>query len=158
MRVMDNGKGVPRQSSIRLVAALRRYAEESERVIDVHGARHGHHKSNLRALLLLMQRQQDGLETTPSDIAKRLNLSFPSTTALVDRLVKLGYVERRRSELDRRSVHIVATDSAIEEGYAIFSPIAQRCVDASEEFTDDELATAERVILVATQALLDTLE
>lgn len=155
---MSEREGMPRESVVRLVAALRQYAEETERVIDVHGTRHGHHKSDLRALSLLMRRQQARLETTPSDIAKHLNLSSPSATALVDRLVKHGHAERQRSDVDRRSVRIVATDSALQEGRAIFVPIAQQSAEAFDEFSDDELDAAERVLSAATQALLDTLD
>lgn len=155
---MNEREGTPRESVVRLVGALREYAEESERVVDAHGARHGHHKSDLRALSLLMQRNQAGLETTPSEIAKHLGLSSPSATALVDRLVKHGHAERRRSEEDRRSVRIVATESAIEEGRAIFVPIAQQSAAAFGQFSDEELAAAERVLRAATQALLDTLD
>ena len=155
---MSEREGMPRESVVRLVAALRQYAEETERVIDVHGTRHGHHKSDLRALSLLMRRQQAGLETTPSDIAKHLNLSSPSATALVDRLVKHGHAERQCSDVDRRSVRIVATDSALQEGRAIFVPIAQQSAEAFDEFSDDELDAAERVLSAATQALLATLE
>ena len=147
-----------REATLRIVAALRMYAEHSERVIDAHGARRRVHRSDLRALSLLMQRQQAGLETTPSDIAKHLGISSPSATALVDRLVKHGHAARERSARDRRSVHVVATEAAFAEGREVFRPIAAESAVAFADFTDEELATAERVLHAATGALVATLD
>lgn len=155
---MSEAAGMPRETIIRLTNALRRYAERSERIIDAHGARRGVHRSDLRALSFLMQREQEGVETTPSDLAKHLGISSPSATALVDRLTKQGHVARKRSTTDRRSVHVVATESAMAEGREIFMPIARESAQALAEFTDEELAIAERVLHAATSALIATLE
>lgn len=155
---MGEADGVSRESIVRLTNALRSYAEHSERIVDAHGARRGVHKSDLRALSFLMHREEEGVETTPSDIAKHLGISSPSATALVDRLAKQGHVARKRSTTDRRSVHVVATESAMKEGREIFMPIARQSADAFEAFTDDELEAAERVLNAATTALIATLE
>jgi DNA-binding MarR family transcriptional regulator len=43
------------------------------------------------------------------ELAKRLHLQGSSTTGLVDRLARYGLVQRRRSQADRRVVHVGLT-------------------------------------------------
>ncbi len=138
----------------RILDALRQYSEHSERIIDLMGSRRGLHRTDLRTLSLLTQRDRAGAVTTPSDITRHLGLSSASTTALVDRLVRQGHARRERSEHDRRSVRVLATESATKEGRELFLPIAKGTWAALEPFTDEELATAERVLRAATDALL----
>jgi len=47
---------------------------------------------------------------TVSEIASDLQITLPSVTSTVNRLEKRGYLERRRSEVDGRVVHIYLTD------------------------------------------------
>ncbi len=141
-------------ATARLVESLRQYSETSERVVDVHGTRRGVHKTAVRALSFLIQRQSQGLETTPSDLTKHLRTSSPSTTALLDRMTAQGHVVRERSERDRRSVRIVATEAAIAEGRQLFSPIVAETNSALARFTPEQLATASKVLDAATGALL----
>ena len=50
---------------------------------------------------------------TPKMIASRLKFSQATITAIVDRLVALGYAARQRSERDKRQVHLSAEPSGI---------------------------------------------
>lgn len=45
-----------------------------------------------------------------SDLSDRVNLSNSTVSGIVDRLEKQGYVERVRSEEDRRTVYVNVTD------------------------------------------------
>jgi len=45
----------------------------------------------------------------PSDIGIRMGISKPNVSALIDKLIVLGYVERRPDERDRRVIHIALT-------------------------------------------------
>jgi DNA-binding MarR family transcriptional regulator len=45
---------------------------------------------------------------TYSDIANKFNITKPSVTAIVNKLIGLGYLERIQSEDDRRVYHISA--------------------------------------------------
>lgn len=40
------------------------------------------------------------------EIARELNLSRPSVTAIVDKLASKGYIQKRQSDEDRRSFHV----------------------------------------------------
>jgi len=45
----------------------------------------------------------------PSEIGIRMGISKPNVSALVDKLIVLGYLERRPDEDDRRVIHISIT-------------------------------------------------
>jgi DNA-binding MarR family transcriptional regulator len=49
------------------------------------------------------------------DLAGRLRLAVSSTTALVDRMETKGFVERRRSDRDRRVIHVALTNAGKKE-------------------------------------------
>ncbi|MFC7403407.1 MarR family winged helix-turn-helix transcriptional regulator [Citricoccus sp. GCM10030269] len=136
-----------------LVQALRRYAEAADRTTEAAGHHHGVHRTDLRALTILMQRQAAGLETTPTDLGRLLNLTSASTTALVDRLVANGHARRSPSTTDRRRVNISHTDSATNDGRAIFRPLAQRLTDRLAEFSPEQMQTAVDVLQAATETL-----
>ena len=50
---------------------------------------------------------EDGL--TISEISERMGISLPSVTAAINKLVKKGYVEKTRSQVDGRVVHVTLT-------------------------------------------------
>lgn len=61
----------------------------------------GIHRSDLRCLLHLRAGS-----STPGEVACATGLTSGSVTALIDRLEAAGFVERRRSLADRRSVEL----------------------------------------------------
>jgi len=50
---------------------------------------------------------------TIKELARRLRVSAPSASAMVDRLVELGAVSREQSQVDRRQVVIMITPPAL---------------------------------------------
>nr|MBC9701439.1 MarR family transcriptional regulator [Leuconostoc sp.] len=46
---------------------------------------------------------------TPSDIARELMLTLGTVTTSLNKLEAKGYIERKRSKLDRRVVHLTLT-------------------------------------------------
>jgi DNA-binding MarR family transcriptional regulator len=53
-------------------------------------------------------------DPTMGDLTKSMGLSGPSTTAIIRRLVELGYVERTRSDEDGRSYRVQLTEKGME--------------------------------------------
>lgn len=53
-------------------------------------------------------------ERTMSDTAKALRVTSGTLTTAIDNLIKKGYVERRRSDVDRRVVKIKLTEKGRE--------------------------------------------
>lgn len=140
-----------------LIQSLRRYAEAADRTTDAAGQRSGLHRTDLRALTILMQRQSAGLDTTPSDLGRMLSLTSASTTALVDRLVANGHAQRAPSTTDRRRVQISHTDTAVRDGRRIFMPMARHLAERLSRFSPEQMQIAIEVLAAATDAL-DTLE
>lgn len=56
--------------------------------------------------------QEDGLTVT--ELATRTKRTKSTVSVLVDKLVKLGYVEKRASEFDARALAVCLTDKALE--------------------------------------------
>jgi DNA-binding MarR family transcriptional regulator len=62
-------------------------------------------------------------------LAADLNVTAPSASAMVDRLVEKGLLERTHSKRDRRKVVITATDEALE----LISAVENRILSFFEE-------------------------
>lgn len=45
-----------------------------------------------------------------TEVAKMLSLTAGAVTGITDKLIELGYVERRRDEVDRRTVYLEITE------------------------------------------------
>ena len=61
------------------------------------------------AQLVVLQIVDDAGETTPKGIAERAGTSQATITALVEKLHRRGFVERRRGESDRRQLWLTLT-------------------------------------------------
>jgi DNA-binding MarR family transcriptional regulator len=51
---------------------------------------------------------------TPTELSRELNISKPSVSVAIDKLVAAGYVRKVQSDEDRRSFHIHLTSKAGE--------------------------------------------
>jgi len=81
-----------------------------------------------------------------TDVAREIGLSASSVTGLVDRLESEGFIERRRSQEDRREVSVVLTD----EARRMLDEAQDRIVNEVERLfaplSDEELDTITRLI------------
>jgi len=82
-------------------------------------------------------------QLTPKQLAQSLALSAPNLTILLDRMQDRGVLQRVRSEVDRRSQHVMLTDS----GRALADEIATK-TPAMESELDGCLSRAERALLI----------
>ena len=101
-------------------------------------------RSDLRALNLL----EDG-PLTASALAQRLGLTRPAVTALVDRLVAAGFVERVAVPGDRRAMAVALRPATWEAFARVYLPLGQRVRSAV-----DALPAAEQAALGAALDLL----
>jgi len=62
---------------------------------------------NMQLRMLIMLTHAGMMQ--PSDIGIRMGISKSNVSALIDKLIVLGYVERRPDERDRRVIHIAVT-------------------------------------------------
>lgn len=103
-----------------LGAALRTYQRSvdafDQAVADVLGI----NRTDLRCLDLLLERGQ----ATPGFLAAALGLTTGSVTAMLDRLERLGYLERRPDPADRRRVEVHPSSQSITLAGRIYGPLA----------------------------------
>ncbi len=95
-------------------------------------------RSDLRALNLL----EHG-PLSPAVMADALGLSRPAVTALLDRLVRGGYVARSAAPHDRRSVRVALRPETYRAFAAVYRPLGQRVHDSVRD-----LDGAERAVVV----------
>jgi DNA-binding MarR family transcriptional regulator len=74
-------------------------------------------------------------ELTPGQLADRLALTSGAVTALIDRLERLGWVERAPNPGDRRSVIVRRAGPAESEGVQVYAPLADALHRAAAAMT-----------------------
>jgi len=129
-----------------LVDALRLFTVETDVFVEVFARRHGLGRSDLDAIMWIATGTRSGQPVTVGELAHRLSLSPPATTALVDRLEAAGHVTRSRDSHDRRRVTVHMQNIALQLATAFFAPLGQRMTEAAEPFTADELAITAAVV------------
>ncbi|MET8634306.1 MarR family transcriptional regulator [Streptomyces sp. NPDC057746] len=102
--------------------------------------RNGMHPTDVRALIALMDASRAGEEMTAGRLGALLGLNSAGTTALVDRLERLGHVRRVRDGRDRRRVLVEVDERAVELGWASFGPLIGRAVELLQGYDERELA------------------
>lgn len=80
---------------------------------------------------------------TMSDIAKKMGHSTAAATGLVDRLEKLGYVERIHAAEDRRKIMVRITHKGTELVAHMRKEIAINLADVMSEMDEEETETVE---------------
>lgn len=82
-------------------------------------------------------------ESTPGELAKRTALTTGAVTKLIDRLTRIGLVQRTADENDRRRVRLTIADGAesvVGESANLFAPMAKRMDDLISSFPEDRRA------------------
>ncbi|WP_282693940.1 helix-turn-helix domain-containing protein [Streptomyces sp. CC208A] len=129
-----------------LVHLLRAVTVELDLLGAEFATRHGLHPTDVRALVHLLDAARAGTRPTPGRLGEQLRLNSAGTTALVDRLERLGLVRRTRDTTDRRRVLLEVEEKATELGWAFFGPVIGEVVKAAEGFEAEELETVRRFL------------
>ena len=82
---------------------------------------------------------------TMSDIAKKMGHSTAAATGLVDRIEKLGYVERVHAAEDRRKIMVRITQKGMELVARMRREIASGLSDVMSEMDEEEADTVDHV-------------
>lgn len=144
------------EPGLELVHQLRAVAVELDLLAADFAQRYGLHPTDLRALICLLDAARSGTPATPGWLARQLGLNSAGTTALVDRLARLGHVRRTRDDHDRRKVLLEVDEQAVALGWSFFGPLINEVVALMRTFSDSELSAIQRFLLnvqeiVATQ-------
>jgi len=77
--------------------------------------------------------------STPTGLAKYTGLSSGATTAMLDRLEKGGFIERRPNPEDRRGTLIVLAKSGAEKVAPWFAPVGRAQDALISNYSEEEL-------------------
>jgi DNA-binding MarR family transcriptional regulator len=77
--------------------------------------------------------------STPTELAKYTGLSSGATTAMLDRLEKGGFIERRPNPDDRRGTLIVLAKSGAEKVAPWFAPVGEAQNELISNYSEKEL-------------------
>ncbi|MEN3541190.1 MarR family transcriptional regulator [Microbispora sp. ZYX-F-249] len=112
-------------------------------------AEHGMHVTDVRALICLLDAERAGTGATAGHLGAGLGLNSAGTTAVIDRLERLGLVSRVRDVRDRRRVLLKVEECAKELGWSHFGPLIDGAVAVLSGF-DERQTAAVRLFLRTT--------
>lgn len=78
--------------------------------------------------------------SSPSELARRINLTSGATSRMLDRLLAAGYITRTPDTRDRRRVVIAPAGDGIDRIGSLYEPLNGDLAALLSEFEDDELA------------------
>ena len=125
---------------------LRRLNVELDAVGQRFATIHGLGRTDVRALVAIMDAARRGEALTAGMLGQAVELSSASVTALVDRLERVGHVRRVRDEADRRRVVLEMSPTAMAAGGEFFGGLNRDLLAAMADYSDDELAVVRRFL------------
>ena len=145
------GDAVDRQE---LALLLRRLTVELDAVGQRFADQHGLNRTDVRALVAVMDAARQGRSLTAGGLGEAVDLRSASVTALVDRLERAGHVRRVRDADDRRRVGLEMTDAAMRSGAEFFGGLQRDLVAAMSGYSDEELAVVTRFLTEMTEIIV----
>ena len=123
---------------------LRRLNVELDAVGQRFADLHGLNRTDVRALVAIMDAARRGEALTAGRLGEAVDLRSASVTALVDRLEKVGHVRRVRDPEDRRRVGLEMSEAAMTAGAQHFGGLARDLSAAMEGYSAEDLAVVRR--------------
>nr|WP_257793682.1 MarR family transcriptional regulator [Arthrobacter sp. zg-Y895] len=125
---------------------------DGQRVADAFAHSNGLNATDMRALVLIMEAEMRHEALTAGQLSARLGTSSGATTAVIDRLERIGHIHRNRSHADRRKVTLHFEPLAMQLAGAYFGPLGALTDEVMSRYTETEL----RTILGFMQAIRET--
>jgi DNA-binding MarR family transcriptional regulator len=133
---------------------LRRLTVELDAVGQRFASMHGLGRTDVRALVAIMDAARSGSAVTAGALGSAVELSSASVTALVDRLERAGHVRRVRDDADRRRVVLEMSDAAMASGAEFFGGLQRDLVAAMADFSDGDLDVVRRFLTAMTDVIV----
>ena len=129
-----------RVDAVDVLNALRRY--RSAEAAAQRRAREalGLGENALLALRALLDAEEAGRSVNAKDLDEQLHITAASTSALVDRLVRSGHVERNPDPNDRRGVILTATGGSMRQVLRVIDQLDSRAIEATDHLSSDDMA------------------
>ncbi len=89
------------------------------------------------------------------ELAENLEVSYPTVTGIVDRLVRNGYAKRSNSTEDRRVIHVELSEKGLKTVKKINKIKYEYLQKALRNLSDEELVQGVESFTVFSKALLD---
>lgn len=137
-----------------LALLLRRLTVELDAVGQRFANQHGLGRSDVRALVSIMDATRAGQAMSAGALGAAVELSSASVTALVDRLERDGHVRRARDPDDRRRVVLEVSDTAMAAGSQYFGRLQHDLTVAMAGYTDEELDMVGRFLTDMTEVIV----
>lgn len=125
-----------------ILARLRAIDGDMDRMDEAAAARLELSRMDFRCLDILSR----GGRMTPGQLSQETGLSTGATTALLDRLEKRGFIQRRRDLKDRRRVFVEPTRQSIDKVWPIFEGLVAGAKQLMGQFRLEELETVLRFL------------
>ena len=103
--------------------------------MDVVQAEHNMPMSHVQVLAML----GDAGAMSVTDISRHLGMAKPNITPLIDRLIREGYVERRRDTGDRRVVNVVICEKGRERLADIYRALCDNLFDWTRTLSQEDM-------------------
>lgn len=142
-------------SGVDVLNALRAYRDVESNLRRSLSQRLNINETDLGALRYLLAVWQRNQEASPKELALALGISSASTTLVIDRLERAGFIRRRRHPVDRRAVILEPGDNATEEFRAAFDVEKRGVLAAADTLTSEETETVTRFLRSMEQAITD---
>jgi DNA-binding MarR family transcriptional regulator len=94
---------------------------------------------NLNRLHMAVMGVLSTTSVTMTELAKTLMMTKPQLTHVVDRLVKLGIVERQPDAMDRRVIHVALTDNGRKTFKDMRQKVKEKIKNRLASLTSEEL-------------------
>jgi DNA-binding MarR family transcriptional regulator len=136
-----------------LALLLRRLTVELDAVGQRFAQRHGLNRTDVRALVAIMDAARRGEPMTAGRLGDAVELRSASVTALLDRLERVGHVRRVPDPADRRRVALQMSDTAMAAGAEHFGGLQRDLLAAMEDYTDADLDVVRRFLTDMTDVI-----
>ena len=127
-----------------IVNAIRGMALDGQRVADTFAHREGLNPTDMRALTLIMEAETRREALTAGQLSAKLGTSTGATTAVIDRLERIGHIHRNRDHADRRKVTLHFEPLAMQLAAAYFGPLGALTDEVMNRYSTEELETVRR--------------
>ncbi|MHA7210765.1 MarR family winged helix-turn-helix transcriptional regulator [Arthrobacter sp. MDT1-65] len=145
-------------TGVDVLNALRAYRTLESGLRRTLSRRLGINETDLGALRHLLAVWHGDEAASPKELALALGISSASTTLVIDRLEKAGFVRRRRHPVDRRAVILEPGDRATDEFRAAFDIEKRGVLAAAGRLTNEETETVTRFLRSMEQAITDAVD
>ena len=137
-----------------LALLLRRLTVELDAVGQRFADLHGLNRTDVRALVAVMDAARRGEALTAGRLGEAVELRSASVTALVDRLERVGHLRRVRDTEDRRRVTLEMSPEAMAAGAEFFGGLQRDLGGAMQGYGDEELAVVRRFLTEMTDVIV----